>query len=111
MGKAAQRKRTTFKTGDPVVDQMAVIDAKNMFFGNLIGMGLRLAVMVLIPIIAGVQLDKRLNTSPNFTLGAFFLAIFGASYLIWKTYASMQREQLLADLKKSKRKIKRSASV
>lgn len=111
MGKAAASKRTTSKTGDPVVDQLAVIDAKNMFFGNLIGMGMRLAVMVLIPIIAGVQLDKRLDTSPNFTLGAFFLAIFGASYLIWKTYTGMQREQLLVDMKKSKRKTRRSASV
>lgn len=111
MGKAARRTRTTSKTGDPVVDQLAVIDAKNMLFSSLINMGLRLAVMVLVPIFIGVQLDKRLDTSPNFTLGMFFIAIAGASYLIWKTYASMQREQLLADMKKSNRKLKRSARV
>lgn len=111
MGKAASRTRTTSKTGDPVVDQLAVIDARNMLFGNLIGMGWRLAAMVLVPLFLGVQLDKRFDTSPNFTMGAFFLAIAGASYLIWKTYASMQREQLLADMKQSKRKLKRSVRV
>lgn len=99
------------KYTDPAVDQLAVIDARNMFFSNLVGMGWRLAVMVLIPLFIGVQIDKRFDTSPNFTLGAFFIAIAGAGYLIWKTYQGMQREQLLADMKKSKRNVKRSTNA
>lgn len=104
MGNNAARKRTTSKTGDPVVDQLAVIDARSMFFGSLVSMGMRLALIVLLPILLGVQLDKKFDTAPNFTMGAFFLAIFGSSYLIWSTYNNIQREQLLADMKKSKKR-------
>lgn len=99
------------KYTDPAVDQLAALNARNLFFGGLVSMGWRLAVMVLLPLFIGVQIDKRFDTSPNFTLGAFFIAIAGASYLIWKTYARLQREQLLADLKKSKRKTKRSLNA
>lgn len=112
MGKAATRKkRTTSKTGDPVVDQLAVIDARNMFVSNLFGMGWRLAIMILLPIFIGVQIDKKFDTKPSFALAAFFLAIAGASYLIYRTYISMQREQLVKDIKKPKKKSNRSANA
>ncbi len=115
MGKVAARmKRTTSKTGDPVVDQLAVIDARGMFFSNLVGMGWRLALMVLVPIFIGVQLDKKFDSKPSITLAAFFIAIFGAGYLIARTYQDMQRQQLMDDMKKArraKRKLKRSAGV
>lgn len=108
MGKAAARKRTTSESGDPVVDRLAVIDARNMFFTSLISMGWRLAIMVLVPIFIGVQLDRRLDTKPSFTLAAFFIALIGSAYLIYKNYSDMQREQLLEETKKSKRKVKRN---
>lgn len=111
MGKTRTAKTKRSKTGDPVVDQLAVIDAKNMFVGNLISMGWRLACMVIIPIFAGVQLDKHFDTKPQLTLVAFFIAIFGSGVLIYRNYVDMQREQTLSEMKKSKRKLKRSANV
>lgn len=108
MGKAATRKkRTTSKTGDPVVDQLAVVGARNMFVSNLFGMGWRLAIIVLAPIFIGVQLDKKFDTKPSFALTAFFLSIAAASWLIYRTYSEMQREQMLKDTKQSKKKLNR----
>lgn len=109
MGKIAKRlKRPTSKTGDPVVDQLAVVDAKNMLFSNLIGMGWRLAIMILVPIFIGVQIDKKFDTKPSYTMAAFFIAVSGASLLIYKTYVNMQREQLINELKKSKKNNRRA---
>lgn len=113
MGKAAASKRTTKYKGDPVLDQLAVIDARSMFFTNLISMGWRLALMVLVPIFAGVQLDKRFDSTPSLTLAAFFIAIFGASVMIYKTYLEMTERAALDEANKSKRtrKTKRSSDV
>lgn len=80
---------------DPAVesiDQMAVINARDMMFGNLVSMGWRLAVMVLLPIFIGVQIDKWLDSSPSVTLAAFFIAIFGAGVLIYRTYNEMNSQ-------------------
>lgn len=107
MGKAAARaKRTSKFKSDPVLDQLAVANAKGMFFTNLFSMGWRLALMVLIPIFVGVQLDKRFDTSPSLTLAAFFIAVFGASLLIARTYQDITRQQLLDEQKQAKRKLR-----
>lgn len=74
---------------DPLVDDFAVASAKNMLLGNIVNMGLRLAIMILLPIFIGVKLDERFDSKPSLTLGAFFIAIFGASLLIYRTYSEM----------------------
>ncbi len=107
MGKAATRKRTRKFKGDPVVDQLAVANARGMFFANLFGMGWRLALIVLVPIFAGVQLDKKFDTAPSLTLAAFFLAVFGAGVMIAQTYNDMAKQQALDDAKETKRKQRR----
>ncbi len=113
MGKAAARKRTTKFHGDPVLDQLNAASAKNLLVTNLISMGWRLAIMVLLPIFIGVQLDKRFDSAPSLTLAAFFIAIFGASLLIYKTYGEMNAMQAIEDAKKAKRskKVKRTTNV
>lgn len=110
MGKAKARKRNLSTSGDPVIDELAVLDARSMFYGGLFSMGWRLAVMILLPIFVGVQLDKKFDSAPSLTLAAFFIAIFGACLMISKMYNDINAEQLLAEQKKSKKskKLKRT---
>lgn len=104
MGKAAARKRTTIKNSDPAVDALAMYSARNMMVTNMMSMGWRLAVMVLLPIFIGVQLDKRFDSAPSLTLAAFFIAIFGAGLLIYRTFNELTAEAALEEAKKAKRK-------
>lgn len=106
MGKSAARKRTTKFKGDPVMDQLAVVNARSMLVGNIISMGWRLALTVLIPLFAGVQLDKKFGTKPSFSLAAFMIAVFGVGLLISQTYSQMRAEQELEDAKEKKRKLR-----
>ena len=104
MGKAAARKRTTIKNSDPGVDALAMYGARNMLVANMMSMGWRLAIMVLLPIFIGVQLDKRFDSEPSLTLAAFFISIFGASMLIYRTFNELTTQAALEDAKKNKRK-------
>ncbi len=93
---------------DPVADQLVAANAKNILIGNIVTMGFRLGIMVLVPIFAGVQLDKRFDSAPSLTLAAFFIAIFGSSLLIYKTYAEMAAQTAESDKVKTKtRRLKR----
>jgi len=95
------------------VDQFLGASAKTALLGNVFSMGWRLALTVLLPIFVGVQLDKRFGTSPSLTLAAFFIAIFAASLLIYKTYVEMTAEESRLVGQKSKRtkKFNRSKDV
>jgi F0F1-type ATP synthase assembly protein I len=55
-------------------------------------MSWRLTLIVLIPILGGFQLDKKLNTSPLFTLVGFVLAMAGTAYVLW--WASKKADSL-----------------
>lgn len=104
MGKAAARvKRTTKFKSDPVVDQLAVVNARGMMLGHIIGIGWRLALMVLVPIFVAVQLDKKFDTAPSLSLAAFFIAVFGAGVLIARTFQDITRQQALDDARQAKR--------
>lgn len=107
MGKRAIRKRTARIKSDPVMDQLNTVSARSMLVGNIVSMGWRLALTVLVPLFLGVQLDKKFDTAPSITLAAFFIAIFGAGLLIAKAYSQIQTEQALEDAKQEKRKLRR----
>lgn len=112
MGKAASRERTTTKNSDPALDTLAMFDARNMMVSEIVTMGWKLAVMILLPIFIGVQLDNRFGTKPSLTLAAFFLSIAGAFYLIYKTYNELMIQAAVDDAVKAKKKpIKRSKNV
>ncbi len=103
MGKAGAKKRTTKIKSDPVMDQLSAVSAKSLLVGNIINMGWRLGIMVLGPIFIGVQLDKKFDSSPSLTLAAFFIAIFGSSLLIYRTYSEMNAATEIIEAKKAKR--------
>lgn len=101
MGKTnSLKRRPKSKFVDPAIDQLAVMDARSMLVANLISMGWRLALMVLLPIFLGIQIDKKLDSAPSVTLAAFFIAIFGAGILIYRTYVELSPQS--ADTKNSK---------
>lgn len=93
MGKNGSLRKISRRDEDPIVDQFLVASAKTTLLSNVFGMGWRLAITVLLPIFAGAWLDKRFGSTPSLTLAAFFLAIFAASLLIYRTYVEMTAEQ------------------
>jgi len=112
MGKAASRERTTTKNSDPALDALAMFDARNMMVSEIVTMGWKLAVMILLPIFIGVQLDNRFDTKPSLTLAAFFIAIFGAGLMIYKTYNELMTKAALDEATKSRKKaMKRKNNV
>lgn len=103
MGKTAATKKTT-STEDAAQAYMAAFDAKSKFFAATLGMGWRLALTVLIPLVAGIQLDKRFSSSPSYTLAGFMLAVAGGAVVVWNSVKEVTAEQaeMDAEIKKSK---------
>lgn len=50
---------------------------KAVFFGAALDMSWQLAVVVLVPIVGGFELDRHLHTSPFLTILGFVLAMLG----------------------------------
>jgi len=50
-----------------------------------IDMSWKLAIVVLVPIIGGYELDKHLKTSPAFIIAGFLLAMAGMALVMWQT--------------------------
>ena len=48
-----------------------------MFISAALDMSWRLAIVVLVPIIGGFELDRRLNISPWLSIAGFILAMAG----------------------------------
>ncbi len=96
MGKAAATSKTTTSAqGDleQLIDSSAKSMARTQVFASLLGMGWRLAVAVLVPLLLGVRLDNRLNSEPAYTLSGFMLAIGLSSYMIYREYQHIQSDQ------------------
>lgn len=99
MGKAAATRKTTTATAD--LQQAAeVFNAKQRFFSATLNMSWQLALMVVIPVVAGVKLDQKFDTTPSLTLAGFFLAAFAACFVVWNTVKDVNRLQAEDDNKK-----------
>lgn len=61
---------------------------KSQFYMATLNMSWQLLLVVLIPVIAGVQLDKKFDTSPVFTIVGFIIALAGVVVVVWR---QMQR--------------------
>jgi len=72
---------------------MAIVNAKQQFFGATINMGWQLAVTVLVPLFIGAQADRMFNSSPSYTLTGFFLAIGGACVIVYKSVKEVNKQQ------------------
>lgn len=57
----------------------------SLFITSALDMSWRLAVVVLVPIIGGFQLDKWLDLTPLLTITGFILAMIGMALVCWRT--------------------------
>jgi hypothetical protein len=56
-----------------------------MFIGMALNMSWQLAIVILIPVVAGVQLDKHFGTSYAYTFIGLGLALLGSGVVMWRT--------------------------
>jgi F0F1-type ATP synthase assembly protein I len=63
------------------VDQSA---HRGEFLAAAANMSWQLAIVVLVPIIGGFELDKKLDTVPALTIVGFFLAMAGMAGVVWR---------------------------
>lgn len=102
MGRVAKKNKLTNE--DPAVDYLAGFDAKSQLVAASITLGWQLALMVLIPIFLGVQVDRKFDTSPSFTLTALFLAVAGSVVIISRTFKDINTQQASDDAESKKKK-------
>ncbi len=105
MGKSGIQKSSTTveEQTQRYLDSLA---AKNKFFAATLGMGWRLAITVLVPLLAGIKLDQRYNTMPSYTLAGFMLAVAGGAAVVWNSVKEVNAVQAEEDEAK-----KQAASV
>lgn len=58
--------------------------ARPEFVGAVLNMSWQLAIVVLVPLIGGFELDKKLNTLPVLTIVGFFIAMCGMAMVVWR---------------------------
>jgi hypothetical protein len=85
----ARKKDTGRKVSDPRSDGSAerltqIAVAKQQFMDAALNMGWQLAVTIIVPVYIGVRLDDHFHSSPSWTLGALFLAVFMSCGVVWK---------------------------
>lgn len=71
--------------------------AKQSFLAAVLTLSWRLAVTVLVPVIGGIQLDKRFDSAPSYTLLGFMIAIVFGCMAVWQTVKQVNRQQAEAD--------------
>jgi len=57
----------------------------SLFVSMALDMSWRLALVVLVPIIGGFELDKKLDTTPLLSIVGFGLAMIGTGLIMWQT--------------------------
>lgn len=93
MGKTTQRQKPTPVAQDELDSKLAQINARTLFFSATANMGLRLAVTVVIPIVAGVKIDEKFNSSPSWTLVGIMVAALAGCLAVWDTVKEVNRKQ------------------
>ena len=58
---------------------------QSVFVGMALDMSWRLALVVLVPIVGGYELDSHFGTTPILTILGFMLAMVGTGYVMWRT--------------------------
>jgi F0F1-type ATP synthase assembly protein I len=57
----------------------------SVFISLALDMSWRLALVVLVPIIGGFELDQQFETAPLLTIIGFLLAMGGMALIMWRT--------------------------
>lgn len=86
MTKTTAPTKTPSPTGEPVdpTHDARYKRARRDFFVGVMNMSWQLAVVVLVPILGGYQLDTTFDLSPLLTLVGFFIAMVGTALVVWR---------------------------
>ncbi|MES2971244.1 MAG: AtpZ/AtpI family protein [Patescibacteria group bacterium] len=88
---------------DSLEQNIIALSAKRQFLAATTNMGFRLAVTVVIPIVAGVKIDERFKSAPSFTLLGLMIATVAGCAAVWATIKEVNQEQAEQDSKSKKR--------
>lgn len=69
---------------NPVAPAGDSLNPRREFLVATANMSWQLAVVVLVPIIGGFELDKILKTVPALTIVGFLLAMAGMAFVVWR---------------------------
>lgn len=96
-GSAAKTKTTTKRAVEQSVDEVdklaSSLIAKQQFVASTFNMGWRLAITVVIPLVAGVKLDEKFHSAPSYTITGLFIAAFAGCMAVWTTVKQVNEEQ------------------
>lgn len=93
MKKAGRKADSTAVMTEELQAASRIFDARQLFMSEVFGLSWRLAFTVLIPLIGGIQLDKRYDTEPLFTLLGLALAFVFGSAAVWITVKKVNELQ------------------
>ena len=107
MKKAVGRSRTT-DNKDVITEELQIAsrmtDARQLFIAGTLNLSWRLALSVLIPLIGGIQLDKKFNSEPTYTLLGLVLAFILGSVTVWATVKEVNELQSSGQKQENKEK-------
>jgi hypothetical protein len=87
MTKTTAPKKTPSPNGgeqQSVPAAVRVPNPKTEFFMAALNMSWQLAIVVLVPIIGGFELDQKLNSLPALTVVGFVIAMAGMGAVVWR---------------------------
>jgi len=67
----------------------------------------RLAIVILVPVIGGYELDKKLHTNPVLLIIGFVVAMIGMAVIMWQTMQTANRQPVTKLTAAQKRQVKR----
>ncbi|HXE09935.1 MAG TPA: AtpZ/AtpI family protein [Verrucomicrobiae bacterium] len=76
-------KETSSNRTPKKVDQ-SYVEARQQFLVAAANMSWQLAIVVLVPVIGGFELDKKFDTLPALTIVGFILAMVGMAAVVWR---------------------------
>lgn len=75
----------TSRTDESAGSDRLAARQRNQFLAMLLNMSWQLAVVVLVPVIGGVFIDKAMSSSPVFLVVGLILALGGTVLVLWRT--------------------------
>lgn len=90
------------------IDSTKTASARQNFVAMAVSMAWQLAVVVLVPVIGGAELDKAFKTSYVYTLVGLAVAVVGSGLVMWRTVQAANRLPVPKLTAAQKRAVKKS---
>jgi predicted F0F1-ATPase subunit len=78
---------------DKIDDLLLKQAAKTQFFTSTANLSWRLAITIVVPLVGGVKLDEKFNSSPSWTLTGIFIAVAAGCAAVWATVKEVNQQQ------------------